>query len=191
MSLAFEYTYSKLLDIFSWCSVTCWRQFGWEFEAEVWSRYQSWGLVKILKQIFGPDFEAELRLSQDFEAAYFGETSKTVSTVSAVFSAVLPPSLIVIFSSNPLLLFYWSLGTANWIWKLALVYDLCHLEKQSLQHSFSRISFASQKVFLKAFFVSVKGGRQCVIVNKVQSERAETARSVTLVAAFTTNSFYY
>ena len=44
---------------------------------------------------------------------------------------------------------------------------------------------------MKDFVVSGKGGRQCVIVNKVQSERAETARSVTLVAAFTTNSFYY
>ena len=165
----------------------------------VWLRIWSWSLVKISKLRFGQDIEANFwsrlwgwdEIKLDFEAAYFGETSKTVSTVSAVFSAVLPPSLIVIFSSNPLLLFYWSLGTANWIWKLALVYDLCHLEKQSLQHSFSRISFASQKVFLKASFVSVKGGRQCVIVNKVQSERAETARSVTLVAAFTTNSFNY
>ena len=37
-------------------------KYGWDFEAEVWSRFWSWSLVEILKLKFGQEFEAEVWL---------------------------------------------------------------------------------------------------------------------------------
>ena len=68
----------KALLIKAWSWGTCRRQFGQDFEAKVWSKYQRWVLVKALRLKFGRVLEAavwlrfgrnlKLNFGQDFEA---------------------------------------------------------------------------------------------------------------------------